>query len=79
MNDRSQSANTPMTEASLAYLKLHEAMAKTNSPNDQPALQGLDSLFELLSALPPDGDLSQIREDLYRRIISLAKGELQRQ
>jgi hypothetical protein len=65
-----------MEEGAVAYLKLHEAVARTSSPGDQPPFQGLDPFFQLLASLPADGDLSRISEETYGQILSTAKQEL---
>lgn len=65
-----------MDEGRLEYLRLHEALAKTNSPNDQPPFPDLDSFIEVISQLPADGDLAKISHSLYGRILRLAREEI---
>ena len=65
-----------MEKEKLSYLRMMEAMARTNSPEDQPEFEDLSELFELLSDLPMSGNMAEITPELYHRLITMARGEL---
>ena len=58
------------------YLRLHEAVAKTNSPDDQPPFTDMAPVFDALAALPPDGNMAEISEAAYDLILNLARKEI---
>lgn len=66
-----------MNDTQLEYLRLHESLAKTNSPDDQPIFDDLNSLFKILrDCIPTSGKMSQISVSQYEKIISAVQSEL---
>lgn len=53
-----------------------EAMAQTNSPEDQPAFEDLSDLFNLMVSLPVSGEMSELSPETYEKIISMARAEI---
>lgn len=66
-----------MDDIQLQYLQLHDSLAKTNSPNDQPNFPNMDSLFSLLAdSIPVDGKMSSLSEEQYENILRLVDLEI---
>lgn len=66
-----------MNDAQLEYLRLNESLAKTNSPNDQPSFNDIDSLFRILKdCVPSNGKMNQITIQQYEKILSVVQNEL---
>lgn len=65
-----------MSDEMMSYLRLHEAVAKTNSCNDQPPLSDLTKLMNILATLPADGSMERLSESQYTEILRLAQNEI---
>lgn len=69
--------NKKMNDIQLDYLRLHESLAKTNSPDDQPEFDNITSLFKVLKdCVPSNGKMDQITVTQYENILSVVQNEL---
>lgn len=66
-----------MNDTQLEYLRLNDSLAKTNSPNDQPAFDDMSSLFKILKdCIPPNGKMNEITVSQYEKILLVVQKEL---
>lgn len=59
------------------YLRLCEASAKTNTPNDQPAITQMNDFMVFLSKLPSKENLKDINLQNYEELLALAQKEIE--
>lgn len=58
------------------YLRLCEATAKTNTPNDQPTITQMNDFMAFLSKLPSKENLKDINLQSYEELLALAQKEI---
>ena len=62
------------------YLKLHESLARTNSPQDQPPFDDMNAVLEIFQEmLSVDGKLNTISQDQYEKLLKLVQKEIDSQ
>ncbi|KAK8895803.1 hypothetical protein M9Y10_013688 [Tritrichomonas musculus] len=59
------------------YLRLCQATAKTNSPNDQPIITQMSDFMTFLSKLPSKDNIQQLDVEKYEELLNFVEKEIE--